>query len=164
MTKQNSVKILGIDPGTATTGFGVIEVSGQTKKALDFGVISTHKDLPMPQRLCELQADLNTIIERHKPDWCAIEQLFFARNVTTAITVGQARGVVLLAAAQHRLNIAEYTPLQVKQAVTGYGQAGKKQVQQMVKVILDLKEVPKPDDAADALAIAVCHSSATKLT
>lgn len=152
--------ILGIDPGTATTGFGVIEISGNEKKAVDFGVISTHKDLPMAQRLLELHKDLNELIAAVKPDWCAVELLFFARNVTTAITVGQARGVIMLAAAENNLSIAEYTPLQVKQAVTGYGQATKKQVQEMVKTILGLKEIPKPDDAADALAIALCHSAA----
>lgn len=151
------MKILGIDPGTATTGFGIIEVADHETRAIDYGVISTHKDLPMPERLAELHRDLNKLIKTHRPDSCVVEQLFFARNVTTAITVGQARGVVLLAAAQAELEIAEYTPLQVKQAVTGYGQATKKQVQEMVKTILGLKEIPKPDDAADALAIALTH-------
>ena len=151
------MKILGIDPGTATTGFGIIEVADHETRAIDYGVISTHKDLPMPERLAELHKDLSELIKTHRPDCCVVEQLFFARNVTTAITVGQARGVVLLAAAQAELEIAEYTPLQVKQAVTGYGQATKKQVQEMVKTILRLKEIPKPDDAADALAIALTH-------
>ncbi len=157
------MKILGIDPGTATTGFGVIEVEAGKKKALDYGVISTHKDLPMPDRLKELYTDLNRIIKIHQPDCCAVEQLFFARNVTTGITVGQARGVALLVAAQKKLDIYEYTPLQVKQAVTGYGQASKKQVSQMVKTILGLAEIPTPDDAADALAIAICHSATIKI-
>lgn len=150
------MKILGIDPGTATTGFGVIEVMGSQKTAIDFGVISTHKDLPMPQRLAEIYDDLVALIGRHQPDKIAVEQLFFARNVTTAITVGQARGVVLLAVAQAGLDVVEYTPLQVKQAITGYGKATKKQVQEMVKTLLKLEHLPKPDDAADALAIALC--------
>lgn len=157
------MKILGIDPGTATTGFGVIEVEAGKKKVIDFGVISTHKDLPMPDRLKELYTDLNRIIKIHQPDCCAVEQLFFARNVTTGITVGQARGVALLVAAQKKLDIFEYTPLQVKQAATGYGQASKKQVSQMVKTILGLAEIPAPDDAADALAIAICHSATIKI-
>lgn len=156
---KETVKILGIDPGTATTGFGVIEIVNGKKNAVDFGVITTPKDLPMDKRLRELYSDLSAIIEKHKPDWVVIEQLFFARNTTTAITVGQARGVALLAAAQANLKIAEYTPLQVKQAVAGYGQASKKQVGEMVKTILNLAQVPKPDDAADALAIALCFSN-----
>lgn len=155
-------KILGIDPGTATTGFGILEIKGNDKRVIDCGVISTHKDLPMPERLVELHKDLSELIKTHRPDWCAVEQLFFARNVTTAITVGQARGVILLAAAENNLSIVEYTPLQVKQAVTGYGQATKKQVQEMVKTILGLKEIPKPDDAADALAIALTHLPSTR--
>lgn len=156
------MRILGIDPGTATTGFGLIEIEKGITKALDYGVISTHKDKPMADRLAELYSDLNRLMDKHQPDSCAIEQLFFARNVTTGISVGQARGVVLLAAAQHRLDIAEYTPLQVKQAVTGYGQADKKQVGQMVKTILGLAEIPTPDDAADALAVAICHGASSR--
>lgn len=152
------MKILGIDPGTATTGFGVIEVSGNQKKAIDFGVVSTHKDLPMANRLSEIYDDITTVIKRHQPNQIVVEQLFFATNSKTAITVGQARGVVLLVAAKSKIPIAEYTPLQVKQAITGYGQANKKQVGEMVKTILNLKQVPKPDDAADALAIALCFS------
>lgn len=154
------MKILGIDPGTATTGFGVIEVApGKPATALDFGVVATDKSLPMPDRLAILYDDLNAIIAQHQPDVVVVEQLFFARNVTTAIAVGQARGVVLLASARAGLLLAEYTPLQVKQAVTGYGKADKKQVQHMVKTILHLKTIPKPDDAADALAIAIAHSA-----
>ncbi|MDP4038755.1 MAG: crossover junction endodeoxyribonuclease RuvC [bacterium] len=154
--------ILGIDPGTATTGFGVIEFKDVKLKMIDHGVITTNHKLPMPQRLKIIFDDLEKIIKSSKPDWIAIEQLFFAANTKTAISVGQARGVVLLAAQKADLNIAEYTPLQVKQAVTGYGQATKKQIQQMVKTILNLKLIPKPDDAADALAIAICHSAAVK--
>ena len=156
------MKILGIDPGTATTGFGVIEKNKSKLTMIDCGVISTHKDLPMPERLSILFDDIQELIKHHKPDAIAVEQLFFARNVTTALTVGQARGVILLAAQRAKLPISEFTPLQVKQSVTGYGQATKKQVQEMVKRILDLKAIPRPDDAADALALAIC-CSATKV-
>jgi crossover junction endodeoxyribonuclease RuvC len=155
------MKLLGIDPGTATTGFGVVEKEKGKLCAIDYGVISTHKDLPMPERLDVLYKDIQEVIQHHKPDILAVEQLFFARNVTTAISVGQARGVVLLAAQQAKLAIHEYTPLQVKQSVTGYGQATKKQVQEMVTKILKLKQIPKPDDAADALAIAICCSASS---
>jgi len=154
------MKMLGIDPGTATTGFGVVEKSGGKLVAIDCGVVSTPKELPMSNRLLILFNDIEELIAKHQPDTIAVEQLFFARNVTTAIAVGQARGVVLLAAQKADLTLLEFTPLQVKQAVTGYGQATKKQVQQMVQKILKLKALPKPDDAADALAIAICASSA----
>jgi crossover junction endodeoxyribonuclease RuvC len=153
------VKILGIDPGTATTGFGIVEKKQSKLISVDYGVISTPKELDMSNRLLILYEDIKEIIDHHKPDIIAVEQLFFARNVTTAITVGQARGVVLLAAQKADLKIVEFTPLQVKQSVTGYGQATKKQVQEMVKKILDLSQIPKPDDAADALAIAICSSN-----
>lgn len=155
---------MGVDPGTAITGFAVLEVGKSSKKLLECGVISTHDRDPMPHRLTIIADDLNALITQYKPDWVAVEQLFFATNAKTAISVGQARGVVLLTAAQHGLSIAEYTPLQVKQAVTGYGQATKKQIQAMVKTILGLNEVPKPDDAADAVAIAICHSANLKLS
>jgi len=153
------VKILGIDPGTATTGFGVIEKQSGKLKFVDAGVILTPPDHSMPARLSEIYAGLNEIITHHKPDCMAIELLYFATNVTTAISVGQARGVVLLAASEHSLPIGEYTPLQVKQAVTGYGKADKKQVQEMVRTILGLDGIPKPDDAADGLAIAITHAN-----
>ncbi|MBI2798531.1 crossover junction endodeoxyribonuclease RuvC [Candidatus Saccharibacteria bacterium] len=153
------MKILGIDPGTATTGFGVIEKKDGKLTAIDCGVISTDKSLAMPERLDILYKDIKELIAHHKPDTVAVEQLFFARNVTTALTVGQARGIVLLSAQQAKLPIREFTPLQVKQSVTGYGQATKKQVQEMVTKILKLKTIPKPDDAADALAIAICCSA-----
>ncbi len=152
------MRILGIDPGTATTGFGVIEVTAGTAKFVDAGVISTPKTDPMPARLQTIYEELSGLIKQHDPDLVAVEQLFFARNVTTALTVGQARGVVLLTASQAGKKVVEYTPLQVKMAVTGYGQAGKDQVQQMVKNILKLKSIPKPDDAADALAVALAAS------
>ncbi|HUC86958.1 MAG TPA: crossover junction endodeoxyribonuclease RuvC, partial [Candidatus Saccharimonadales bacterium] len=138
------MKILGIDPGTATTGFGVIEKRGSKLKFVDAGVIITSPEHTMPARLSEIYAGLNEIIEHHRPDCMAVELLYFATNVTTAISVGQARGVVLLAAAEHNLAIGEYTPLQVKQAVTGYGKADKKQVQEMVRAILGLDGIPKP--------------------
>ena len=153
------MKILGIDPGTATTGFGVIEKRGPKLTFVDAGVITTSPEHTMPARLSEIYAGLTEIIEHHKPDCMAVEQLFFAANVTTAITVGQARGVVLLAGAEAGLPVGEYTPLQVKQAMTGYGRANKKQIQEMVKMMLGLDGIPKPDDAADGLAIAITHAN-----
>jgi crossover junction endodeoxyribonuclease RuvC len=153
------MKILGIDPGTATTGFGLISKQGPKLSKLDCGVISTPKDIEMPKRLVMLHDDLQEIFKFHKPDAVAVEKLFFTSNITTAMTVSQARGVVLLVAEQNGIAIAEYTPLQVKMAVSGYGKATKKQVQEMVKKILKLDQIPKPDDAADALAIAICHSA-----
>lgn len=153
------MKILGIDPGTATTGFGLITKEGPKLVKIDCGVISTSKDLEMPERLGILYDDLQEIIKAHKPDVVVVEKLFFTNNITTAMTVSQARGVVLLVAEQNSIRTAEYTPLQVKMAVSGYGKATKKQVQEMVKKILKLEVIPKPDDAADALAIAICHSA-----
>jgi len=153
------MKILGIDPGTATTGFGLITKEGPKLTKLDCGVISTAKDLEMSERLNILYKDLQQIIKSHKPDAMAVEKLFFTNNITTAMTVSQARGIVLLVASQNNIPIAEYTPLQVKMSATGYGKATKKQVQEMVKKILKLSVIPKPDDAADALAIAICHSA-----
>jgi crossover junction endodeoxyribonuclease RuvC len=148
---------LGIDPGTAILGFGVIE--GDTDPQLvDVGVIETESTTPMPERLCFLHAETQRLIEIFRPDVLAIEQLFFARNVTTAIAVGQARGVVLLAAAQAGVEVAEYSPSEVKFAISGYGKAEKRQMQEMVRIILNLEHAPQPDDAADALAIALCHA------
>ena len=153
------MKILGIDPGTATTGFGLITKEGPKLTKIDCGVISTSKDLDMPKRLSILFNDLQEIVRTHKPDVMSVEKLFFTNNITTAMTVSQARGIVLLVASQNNIPIAEYTPLQVKMSATGYGKATKKQVQEMVKKILKLSVIPKPDDAADALAIAICHSA-----
>jgi crossover junction endodeoxyribonuclease RuvC len=153
------MRILGIDPGTATTGFGVIEKRGSKLKFVDAGVITTPPEHTMPARLSEIYAGLNELIRHYQPECMAVELLYFAANVTTAISVGQARGVVLLAAAEHGLPVGEYTPLQVKQAVTGYGKADKKQVQEMVRMILGLDGIPKPDDAADGLAIAITHAN-----
>lgn len=148
---------LGIDPGTAILGFGVIQ-GDSDPRLIDVGVIETDSKSPMPDRLVILHAETANLIARYEPDVMAIEQLFFARNVTTAIAVGQARGVVLLAAAQAGVPVAEYSPSEVKFAVVGYGKADKRQIQEMVKLILNLPEVPHPDDAADALAIALCHA------
>ncbi len=157
------MRILGIDPGTATTGFGVIDCEKNSLKFVDAGVILTLAGTDMPERLAIIFKELNQLIKEHKPQHVAVEQLFFARNVTTGITVGQARGVVLLAAARAKLPISEFTPLQVKQAVTGYGKADKKQIQEMVKTLLGLGSIPKPDDAADALAIAIAAAHSAKL-
>ncbi len=148
---------LGIDPGTAILGFGIIR--GHTDPELvDVGVIETDSKVPMAERLVVLHTATSRLIDTWRPDALAIEQLFFARNVTTAIAVGQARGVVLLAAAQAGVAVAEYSPSEVKFAVAGYGKAGKRQMQEMVRIILNLSEAPQPDDAADALAIALCHA------
>jgi crossover junction endodeoxyribonuclease RuvC len=150
--------VLGIDPGTATTGFGLVrELEDGSLEMVEYGIISTPKDLAAHYRLVQLYDDLRRLLKRHKPDSVAVEKLFFQRNISTAIAVGQARGVVMLAIAQAKLDVAEYTPNEVKQAVAGYGSADKKQVQEMVKVLLALTSIPKPDDAADALAIAITH-------
>lgn len=150
--------ILGVDPGTATTGFGVIEWKKAKAKFISAGVITTKPDIDMPQRLLVIQKELGQLIEEYKPAQVAVELLYFATNVTTAMTVGQARGVVIVTAAAAKLPVYEYTPLQVKQAITGYGRAEKKQIQQMVKTMLGLDDIPKPDDAADGLAIAITHA------
>ena len=147
---------LGIDPGTARLGYGVVTDAAELR-ALAYGVVETPATMPMPQRLVRVFEAVGGLIEQHRPDSLAVEQLFFARNVTTALSVGQARGVVLLAAAQNGLAVTEYTPAEVKQAVVGYGKAGKPQMQEMVRLILGLEQVPQPDDAADALAVALCH-------
>lgn len=152
------MRILGIDPGTAITGFGVIDADGQKFKFVDAGVIRTPKEQPMNERLNTVYDEMKELIEEFKPDVMSIELLFFARNVTTAMTVGQSRGIVMLAATQAGIPIYEYTPMQVKQAVTGYGKADKKQIQEMVKTLLKLDAIPKPDDAADGLAIAITHA------
>lgn len=152
--------ILGIDPGTAITGFGVIDCHNGQSELVDAGVIRTPTKQALQLRLQTIFAELSDLIKQHKPEHAAIEQLYFAKNVTTAISVSHARGVALLALANAGLEAVDYTPLQVKQALTGYGRAEKNQIQEMVKTILKLKSVPKPDDAADALAIAICHAAA----
>jgi crossover junction endodeoxyribonuclease RuvC len=157
------VRIIGIDPGTGILGFGVIEYGGGKSKLVDAGVIRTPVKEDDAIRLSTIFDELSDIVAQTKPQEMAVEKLFFAQNVTTAMTVAQARGVVLLAGMQAGLKIAEYTPLQVKQALTGYGRAEKKQVQEMVRVLLGLKEVPQPDDCADALAVALLHATAGKV-
>jgi crossover junction endodeoxyribonuclease RuvC len=158
------MRILGIDPGTGLLGFGVIEASSKDKAVLvDGGVIRTPVKEDDAVRLQTIFEELTDIIAHSKPEHMAIEKLFFVRNITTAMTVAQARGVALLAGMQAGLEIAEYTPLQIKQALTGYGRADKKQMQEMVRVILGLKEVPKPDDCADALATAITHSMTARV-
>jgi crossover junction endodeoxyribonuclease RuvC len=149
---------LGIDPGSATTGYGLVRLAqdGGLEVAA-FGVIVTPPHVPDHQRLLMLYGDLKELIALHHPDTCAVEKLFFQRNISTAITVGQARGVALLAIAEAGLEVAEYTPNEVKQAVAGYGSAGKRQIQEMVRTLLGLSDIPRPDDAADALAIAITH-------
>lgn len=149
--------VMGIDPGTATTGYAFVEESGRNLRALDYGAIVTEAGTDPSRRLQAIYHGLSERIARFRPQQAAVEELFFCRNVTTAIAVGQARGVILLAAVEAGLVVAEYTPLQVKQAVVGYGRADKEQVQFMVKRLLNLAEVPRPDDVADALAVAVCH-------
>lgn len=156
--KQTGRLILGLDPGTALTGFGLIRVEDDKLQFVECGCIRTPSNLKMPERLRQIAEDLEQLICEYRPDEVAVEQLFFFRNVTTAISVGQARGVMLVTACRAEVPVFEYTPLQVKQTVTGYGKADKKQVQAMVKMILDLKTVPKPDDAADALAIAITQA------
>jgi crossover junction endodeoxyribonuclease RuvC len=155
--------ILGIDPGTAITGYGVVRQEGNHLKQLACGAIRTAADLPLPDRLHQIHLELKRLITEFQPDVVAVEELFFNKNVRTVMAVGQARGVVLLSAVTAGLAVAEYTPLQVKLAVVGYGRAEKAQVQEMVRVLLCLREIPKPDDAADALAIAICHAHSWKL-
>lgn len=155
--------ILGFDPGTATTGFGVVESVNDVLRPIDVGVILTPADMPIEERLLSIYTDVNTLLDKYNPDTVATERLFFDRNVTNALSVGRAIGVILLAVAQRNLPWMEYTPMQVKTSVTGYGGADKNQIQQMVVRLLGLAEVPKPDDAADALAIAICHAHSLKL-
>jgi len=157
------MKIIGIDPGTGILGFGVIEVTGTKMKMVDAGVVRTAPHTPHDERLEDIFDSLTEIIAASKPDVMAIEKLFFTKNVTTAMTVAEARGVAILVGRKAGLPIAEYTPPQIKQTVTGYGKADKKQVQEMVRLQLGLKEVPKPDDCADALAAAITHSLMSRL-
>jgi crossover junction endodeoxyribonuclease RuvC len=156
------MRVLGIDPGTATLGYGFVD-SGEPLRPVTFGAIRTTADEHMPRRLLRLHHALLDLMQTHRPDVVAVEQLFHARNTTTSITVGQARGVVLLAAAESDLEVVEYSPMQVKQAVVGYGGADKHQVQAMVRLVLRLDTVPQPDDAADALAVAICHHHTARM-
>src|SRR3989344_50625 len=155
MSKSKKITILGLDPGLADTGYGLVIAENNQLQVLTYGSIKTAKKLPLTARLEQLEKELEKIIRVYRPSFMGIEQLFFGNNTKTALLVGQARGVVLLTAAKHKLTVKEFSPLQVKQGVTGYGQADKKQVQKMVQIILKLKSLPKPDDAADALAIAI---------
>lgn len=157
------MRIIGIDPGTGILGFGVIETDAGKVRLVDGGVIKTPVKEDDAVRLQTIFDELSEIIAEHKPEQMVVEKLFFAQNVTTAMSVAQARGVVLLCGRQAGLEIVEYTPLQIKQALTGYGRADKKQMQEMVRVMLNLKEVPKPDDCADALAAALMHASSLRV-
>lgn len=151
------MRILGIDPGYAILGYGIVDIVGNKFSVVDYGAITTDPSMDMPSRLVKLFDGLTELISDFKPDEASIEELFFNSNAKTAILVGEARGVAVLACAKGNLKINEYTPLQIKQALVGYGRADKTQVQFMVKTMLNLKEVPKPDDTADALAAAICH-------
>ncbi len=154
--------ILGIDPGTATMGWGVIQQSGNKVAYVQHGAILTPSSWEMPRRLGRLFDGVVELVKGYRPEAVAVEELFFNTNVSTAITVGQARGVALLAAYRAGVEVAEYTPLQVKQAIASYGRAEKRQVQEMVKTLLNLREIPRPDDAADGLAIAICHAFSSR--
>lgn len=156
--------VLGVDPGTAITGYGIVKDNPDGRLInVCYGAIRTDANMPYPLRLREVYEGISSLIKEYKPQSIAIEQLFFNKNVSTALTVGQARGVVILISALFGIDLAEYTPIQVKEAVVGYGRAEKVQVQQMVKVLLGLEEIPKPDDVADALALAICHLNSYKM-
>jgi crossover junction endodeoxyribonuclease RuvC len=155
--------ILGIDPGFATIGYGVLSYEHGKFHTINYGAITTAPGRPLYVRLQEIYQDMMKLIDLFQPDEMSVEELFFNTNVTTGIQVAHARGIILLAAAQKNVKIAEYTPLQVKQAVVGYGRAEKKQVMEMTKMILGLEKIPRPDDAADALALAICHGHAGNL-
>ncbi len=155
--------ILGIDPGFAITGYGVVKYEGNKFSVIDYGAVTTPAGMEMPKRLLSLSEGLEKVIEKFRPDFISVEELFFNKNIKTALNVGHGRGVVLLTAAKSGIPVFEYTPLQVKQSVVGYGRAEKAQVQQMVKVLLNLPAIPKPDDVADALAIAICHGHSHKM-
>ena len=155
----SNMRILGIDPGYAILGYGLVDYNGSKFSIVKYGVVTTEANTSMPERLKVLYSELMDIIAEHEPDVASIEELFFNSNAKTAIKVGEARGAAILACANSGLEIYEYTPLQIKQALSGYGRAEKQQIQQIVKSILGLKEVPKPDDAADAVAAAICHGN-----
>jgi crossover junction endodeoxyribonuclease RuvC len=158
-----TLRVLGIDPGIARLGYGIVEAAGSQLRCVTYGCIETAANIAVAERLQTIYQELEQLLRQYQPDAMAVEELFFNRNTTTAFTVAQARGVVLLSAAQHNTPLAEYTPMQVKQAVTGYGRADKQQIQQMVKLLLGLASLPKPDDAADALAIAIAHAHTAPL-
>ncbi len=156
------MRILGIDPGIAIVGYGVVDKEGNRYKTIAYDAVTTKAHTPLEDRLEKVYNGVCEIIKEYKPDAMSIEELFFNNNAKTALTVGQARGVIILAAVQNHIPVYEYTPLQVKQALTGYGRASKTQIQQMMKSMLGLTEIPKPDDVADALAIAVCHGNSMR--
>jgi crossover junction endodeoxyribonuclease RuvC len=152
------MRILGIDPGSGSTGYGIIETDGSQHRALLYGAIKTHTRSPFHQRLLTIHTELGKVLAREKADVMAIEEVFHASNVQSALKLGHARGVALLVAAQQGLPVCEYSPLEIKNAVVGYGRAEKIQIQTMVRLLLNLPEIPSPDDAADALAVAICHA------
>jgi len=158
MPKSETKIFLGIDPGLATTGWGVIKKVNKKIEVIDWGIIKTNKTTEFPKRLVQISQDIQKLIKEYQPDKASVEELFFCNNAKTAFLVGQARGVVMMELAKKKIPITELTPLQVKQSISGYGKADKKQVQQMVKAVLKLKVIPKPDDAADALALAIAIS------
>jgi len=158
------LRILGIDPGYAIIGFGVLDYDGRRFTPLEYGAVTTEAGLPFPERLRQIFEDTEFIFDRFKPDCLAIEKLFFTTNQKTGIDVAQARGVTVLSAAKRGIPVHEYTPLQVKSAVVGYGKAEKFQVMEMTRQLLGLAQIPKPDDAADALAVAICHAHSSQLT
>lgn len=155
--------VLGIDPGTATTGYGLVRETPDSLEMVAYGVITTPAGTEMATRLQSLFHQLGDLLQQHQPDTAAVEKLFFQRNVRTAMSVGQARGVILLALAEAGLSVTEYAPNEIKQAITGYGGADKRQMQTMIQLMLALPEVPHPDDAADALAVAVCHLHSARM-
>jgi len=156
--------VIGIDPGTAITGYGLVREVESGLEVVDFGVLRTPADMPLQERLLQLYRDLKEVLLLHQPQSGAVEKLFFRKNFTNAIAVGQGRGVAMLALAEFGLPVAEYTPMEVKQAVVGWGGADKPQVQEMVRALLQLDSIPRPDDAADALAIAICHLHSYRLS
>lgn len=157
------MRILGIDPGTAIVGYGIIDTSHSGYRLVDYGCIRTSAEERIPERLKQIFYSIRQLIHKFQPECLVVEELFFNKNTKTALTVGQARGVILLAGVEHDLPIFEYTPLEVKQAVVGYGRADKQQIQEMVRLLLKLDNKPAPDDAADALAIAICHAHSHKM-
>jgi crossover junction endodeoxyribonuclease RuvC len=157
------MRVLGVDPGTATTGYGVVEETTAGLRSLAYGAVTTPARQPLALRLQSIFRELTALAREWQPDAAAVEELYFGVNARTAMSVGQARGVTLLALAEAGLTIAEYSPLSVKQALTGYGGADKRQVQEMIRMLLGLPEIPRPDDAADALAVAVCHLHSARL-
>ena len=157
------MRILGIDPGLATLGYGVIEVENDRRRMVQYGTLTTPAGQPMPQRLRAIFQGMNQLMDIYHPDDVAFEELFFSKNITTGMAVSAARGVALVAVVQRTDNLYEYTPMQIKQAVTGYGGADKHQVQQMVKMLLNMREIARPDDAADALAVALTHANSMQM-